>query len=404
MGDSLSMETGTGTGSAKVLLVDDDEAILRGYSRLLTKHGFQVVTAGDGDAAQRALTTGAYDVIVTDIDMPKLDGIELLERARRHDLDVPVLLVTGAPTLETAIQGVERGALRYLLKPVDPGQLIKAAADAVRLRRIARAKREALDLAGGEARVAVVHHDLAARFDRALASLRVAYQPIVSLARRSVFAYEGLLRSDEASLPHPGAILDAAERLGRVWDVGRAIRQRAIVPLERMPRDALLFLNLHPADLLDPQLYDQDTPFTAVAGRLVLEVTERASLTNLDDVAGRATALRELGFRVAIDDLGAGYSGLTSFALLEPDIVKLDMVLVRNLDRQPTKQTMVRTVLSMCRELGIRVIAEGIERPEERDALARVGCDLMQGYLFARPGDAFPPASFAALPPAPGQL
>jgi sensor c-di-GMP phosphodiesterase-like protein len=97
-----------------------------------------------------------------------------------------------------------------------------------------------------------------------------------------------------------------------------------------------------------------------------------------------------IGFRIAVDDLGAGYAGLTSFTLLEPDIVKLDMALVRDVHREPKKRTLVKTMITMCKELGIVVTSEGIEVPEERDELARAGCDLMQGYLFAKPGDAFP--------------
>ena len=125
----------------------------------------------------------------------------------------------------------------------------------------------------------------------------------------------------------------------------------------------------------------------------MLEITERASLDGLGDVRGRIQSLRKLGFRIAIDDLGAGYSGLTSFALLEPDVVKLDMALVRDLHMEPTKRTLVR-MIAMSRELGIIVTGEGIERVEERDELARAGCDLMQGYLFAKPGGAFLVPSF----------
>jgi len=195
-------------------------------------------------------------------------------------------------------------------------------------------------------------------------------------------------------LPHPGAVLDAAERLGRVHDLGRRIRSKAIEPLGRLPADAMLFLNLHPSDLHDEHLFARNGPLAAAATRVVLEITERASLEGMHDVPARVAALRKLGFRIAVDDLGAGYAGLTSFTLLEPGLVKLDMALVRDLDQTPTKQTLVRTMIGMCRELGIIVTAEGIETREERDELAREGCDLMQGYLFAKPGDTFPVPSF----------
>jgi EAL domain-containing protein (putative c-di-GMP-specific phosphodiesterase class I) len=189
-------------------------------------------------------------------------------------------------------------------------------------------------------------------------------------------------------------VLDAAERLGRVHELGRRIRARAVEPLGALPKDVVLFLNLHPSDLLDEELFATDTPLARVANRVVLEMTERASLDGIKDVQARVASLRELGFRIAIDDLGSGYAGLTSFALLEPNVVKLDMALVRNLHKEPTKQTLVRTMISMSRELGIIVTGEGIETPDERDELAQAGCDLMQGYLFAKPGDPFAIPSF----------
>jgi len=205
-----------------------------------------------------------------------------------------------------------------------------------------------------------------------------------------VFGYEALLRSREPSLPHPGAILDAAERLERVHDLGRAIRARSCGPLGQTSDDVLLFVNLHTRDLLDDELFDARSPLAAVASRVVLEITERASLHHVRDVQSRIGRLRAMGYRIAVDDLGAGYAGLTSFAQLEPEVVKLDMSLVRGLHLQPTKQTLVRTMVTMCRELGMLVVAEGIECAEERDVVLEAGCDLLQGYLFAKPGEAFP--------------
>jgi EAL domain-containing protein (putative c-di-GMP-specific phosphodiesterase class I) len=145
---------------------------------------------------------------------------------------------------------------------------------------------------------------------------------------------------------------------------------------------------------LDEELFAPGSPLASVGERVVLEITERAALDRLPDVRGRIATLRKLGYRIALDDLGAGYAGLASFTLLEPDIVKLDMALVRDIHRQPTKQTVVRTMTSMCKELGIVVTAEGIETPEERDELANAGSDLMQGYLFAHPGEPFPEPRF----------
>jgi EAL domain-containing protein (putative c-di-GMP-specific phosphodiesterase class I) len=382
------------TDAPRALVADDDEAVLRAHARVLMSKGYEVVTVKDGDSAVKALSEASFDVVLSDIDMPKMSGIQLLERVREHDLDVPVLLITGAPTIESAIQAIEQGALRYLVKPVDPAALVKVSNDAVRLHRIARAKRKALDLVGGSARFVGDRVGLGVRFEKALESLHVVYQPIVSLSNRKVFGYEVLLRSREPTLPHPEAVLDAAERLDRIHELGRRVRTLAVEPLGELEKDVVLFVNLHPTDLADIELYASTGVFAAASERIVLEMTERASLDGIRDVRANVARLRVNGFRVALDDFGAGYAGLTSFALLEPEFVKLDMVLARGIAHEPTKKTLVRTMVSMCKELGILVIAEGIESEEERDELLRAGCDLMQGYLFGRPGPAFPKSPF----------
>jgi EAL domain-containing protein (putative c-di-GMP-specific phosphodiesterase class I) len=130
------------------------------------------------------------------------------------------------------------------------------------------------------------------------------------------------------------------------------------------------------------------------ANRVVLEITERASLERVKDVKAKLSELRRIGFRIATDDLGAGYAGLTSFATLEPEFVKLDMSLVRDIDRNHTKEALVRSMASVCKELGMMVVAEGVETPQECDRLVALGCDFLQGYLLAKPGKPFPSFSW----------
>jgi len=96
-----------------------------------------------------------------------------------------------------------------------------------------------------------------------------------------------------------------------------------------------------------------------------------------------------MGFRVAVDDLGVGYAGLTSFTQLEPEVVKLDMSLIRNIDQHPKKQSIVGAMKRLCDELGMAVVAEGVETVAERDALVELGLDLLQGYLFGSPARGF---------------
>jgi len=177
-------------------------------------------------------------------------------------------------------------------------------------------------------------------------------------------------------------VLEAAERLTRYEDVGRCVRKLVGATLDTAPT-VTCFVNLHVRDLLDETLYAPDSPLVRHAERVVLELTERAALETVTGLPDRVKRLRELGFRIAVDDLGADYSGL------EPEIVKIDMSLIRNIHKEPTKQKVVTAIASLCRDLGTMLVVEGVETVEERDVLVEIGCDLFQGYLFAMPSKPF---------------
>jgi EAL domain-containing protein (putative c-di-GMP-specific phosphodiesterase class I) len=322
--------------------------------------------------------------------MPEMSGIELLKEIRELDNHVPVVLVTGEPTLNTAVQALEFGALHYLTKPIDLDNVERVIHRAVRMHRMSRLKEQAAKLLGQAAAIGNSRTELETSFERALDGLWVAYQPIVKTGG-AIFGYEALMRSNEPRLPHPGAMLDAAERLDQLPLLGRTVRGRAAEPfLSGAPAGSHLFVNLHVSDLADDDLMSPASPLSRIASRVVLEITERASLDEVRDVRGKIAALREMGFRIAVDDMGAGYAGLTSFALLEPEIVKLDMSLVRGVHSSLTKQKVIRSMTTLCNDMGMMVVAEGVETVEERDTLDALGCDLFQGFLLARPGKPFP--------------
>jgi EAL domain-containing protein (putative c-di-GMP-specific phosphodiesterase class I) len=377
----------------RVLLVDDEASIARSLARVLAAAGHEVATATSGAEAVAELATRSFDVILSDIRMPGMDGLTLLRAIRARDLDVPVAFMTGDPQLETVMEAMEHGAFRYLLKPVDNDEVVAVVQRAARLHRLARVRREAAEELQGHQRIGD-RAGLEARYAAGVEKLWMAMQPVLSWRSRTVYAYEALLRTDEPTLRNPADFIEAAVRLGRTSELGRVIRRRIAAEMSNVPEGVRVFVNLHPSDLVDEELASREGALTPYASRVVLEVTERATLDAVHGLPEAVVRLRALGFRIALDDLGAGYAGLASFALLEPEIVKVDMSLVRGIHASPVKQKLFRSFTALCRELDVEIIAEGVEVAEERDCLSRLGGDLYQGYLFARPARGFPAPVF----------
>lgn len=380
-----------GPCKGSVLLLDDDATILRAYARVLENAGFKVVRRSSGVDVGRVLGRGTFDAVVSDISMPGMDGTEVLRVVRERDPDLPVILMTASGDVHSAAKAVEFRAMRYLLKPVDLALLVETVGNAVQQREAAAHGRRAVEQVE---RAASEQRELTARFERALASVRLVHQPIVNWPERKVFAHEALVRSAEPDLADPTLLIAAAEKLGRLPDLGRAIRRRAAERLRAGPGEDCSFVNLHPFDLSDDELFSSGAPLSQVADRVVLEVTECASLERTGDLPARLARLRQLGFRIALDDLGAGYASLSAFVHLAPHAVKLDKSLTSGVEKDSTKRMLIASMIHLCRDLGIVVIGEGVETAGQRDALTELGCQLLQGYLFAAPAAEYPPVAW----------
>jgi EAL domain-containing protein (putative c-di-GMP-specific phosphodiesterase class I) len=218
----------------------------------------------------------------------------------------------------------------------------------------------------------------------------MAFQPIMDLTTSEPFAYEALVRGPQGQ--------SAASVLAQVTSVNRyafdqqcrvkAIRTAAAAGLLQTP--ARLSINFLPNAVYEPKACIQLTLTTASAidfptDRLIFEFTENEEMVDPAHVAKIVDSYRMMGFGTALDDFGAGHAGLNLLAQFQPDIIKLDMELVRNLDGSLPRRIIVDAVVKMCAELGVTVIAEGIETEGELAALRALGVRYIQGYLFARP-------------------
>jgi EAL domain-containing protein (putative c-di-GMP-specific phosphodiesterase class I) len=229
--------------------------------------------------------------------------------------------------------------------------------------------------------------------------ISMAFQPIVDVADRSIFAYEALVRGIDGA--------PAADMLRRVNDENRypfdqLCRVRSVEMAAALGMTSMLSINFMPNAVYEPSRCLRATLEAALrtgfpVERIIFETTEDE---RVDDAYLKQifATYRAQGFKTAIDDFGAGYAGLNLLADFQPDIVKIDMALIRGIDRDRARQTIVGALAAVGQLLGIRVIAEGVEEAREALVLRHLGITLMQGYLFARPAfEALPRVDFDAI-------
>jgi EAL domain-containing protein (putative c-di-GMP-specific phosphodiesterase class I) len=222
-------------------------------------------------------------------------------------------------------------------------------------------------------------------------SFTMAFQPIVNIRTRELHAYEALVRGPNNE--PAGWVLDQIDDRNRYrFDQAcrvKAIELAATLGLARHP-ECLLHINFLPNAVYRPETCIRATlqaaaEFDFPVDRIVFEVTEGERVRDEAHLQGIFTEYRRQGFSTAIDDFGAGYSGLNLLAQFQPDVIKLDMALTRDIDNDRVRRAIVSGVLLVCRDLDIRVVAEGIETVGELNVLRELGVDLIQGYLFGRP-------------------
>jgi EAL domain-containing protein (putative c-di-GMP-specific phosphodiesterase class I)/GGDEF domain-containing protein len=211
--------------------------------------------------------------------------------------------------------------------------------------------------------------------------------PILVADTRQVYGYEALARGTLRTLRSPEIMFEVAAEADLLWELGRLCRSKAIEAMKsRLTRGEFLFLNVDPHDFVDPEFSQLDRE-VADPQRVVIEITERTAIKDYPKFRERLKALRERGYRFAVDDAGSGYAGLGSIANLEPDFIKLDISLINCIDTNFIKQNLVETMVRFANDQGAMVIAEGVERAEEYETVKGLGVHLVQGFFLHRPSE-----------------
>ena len=363
----------------RLLIVDDEPSFGQSIKNVGETAGFEVVVTVDISAFINAARLWHPTVIMLDLKMPGTDGIQLLRTLAADKCAAAVVLTSGADAkvLESAIAlGRERGLnmAGALPKPIR-AEVLRQRLDS--LKRLPKLQ-------------------LAADLSRAIAAgqLFLEYQPKIDCRQRRVVGVEGLVRWKHpvhGAIP-PDHFVRLAEDNGMVsrltdWVVATAAQQAA-----RWHADGLsleVAVNISAADVQDIDLPDRLEQHCREAGvdpaMLTLELTETGAMREAVQMMDVLTRLRIKGFKLSIDDFGTGYSSLVQLQRMPFSEIKIDRSFVMQLTQNGGCRVIVEIIVDLARKLGLRSVAEGVEEQAALDALVAMGCDLAQGYLFARP-------------------
>jgi len=378
----------------RVIVGEDDASVRQAVVEAIGREaGMTMVgTAADAEEAIEVAARERPDVAVLDVKMPAGGGPRATREIGRVSPATRVVALSAHDDRVSVAEMLRAGALSYVVKGAPIGELLEA---------IERASRGLASLSGAAA--ASVARDLDERMalrerrdeerSRRIEEVRLAlqpggivpvFQPIMEIGTRHVVGYEALARFLVEPQRPPNQWFAAAAEIGLGVDLEFAAIKAALERFDDLPPEAYLSLNLSPAACLSGRL---DTALLGVpAHRLVLEVTEHAPVPDYDVLRAALRPFLAGGGRLAIDDAGAGFASLRHIVRLAPDVIKLDISLTRDIDTDRARRALAAALVSFGREMGIGIVAEGIETDSELETLGELGVRSGQGYLLGRPG------------------
>lgn len=367
----------------RILMVDPEEERAARVAATLNDR-FEVVIAPSATTGLILAAQGHYDAFVADESLPDRSGVDFLGETLQIVPGALRVLCVEKQDFFLAVRATNFARVdHFLLRNEAAAQLLHALDDGLAKKDMVREHLFAERLFSRASYVAGAHWVDQVLRER---SIDFAFQPIFRAGHSKPFGYEALCRLPSSVRLGPSELFDSAVRSGQIWRLGRLGREAVAQLIRGVDPEMTLFLNLHPAEIEDPELTRPGYVLRDFAQRIVFEITERASILDFDHFRKQMQRLRAAGYRFAVDDLGAGYASLSSVALLDPDFIKIDMSIIRNLQRDQRRYGLVQRIVDFANDHGIQVVAEGIENESEAQTAAELGCHLLQGYHLGRPG------------------
>lgn len=380
----------SGFSTMSVLIVDDNAANVALLQAWLHEAGMHRVTVEtDSRRVERLLSEADPDLVLLDLHMPHLDGHQVLQQINRFAAGtyLPVLILTADTTHAARDLALANGARDFLTKPLDANETILRIANLLEtrqlyadLRKTAAEKKIRMSSLGRKQRNARGYLDA---IISGAEGLELVFQPVVELTSLKTVGYEGLSRF---AMPHdhgPAGWFSDAFDVGLGTQLEWFAASKALAILSADPPDQFLAVNMSPASVL--RLSEQEFCDPHLCSRIVIELTEHVPIEDYSALHHALRPMRERGTRLAADDLGAGYAGFRHLMLLEPDIIKLDISLVRGIHLSRNQRALARSLVAFANEVGSIVIAEGVEQIEELEECLDIGVPWGQGYYLGRP-------------------
>jgi len=348
------------------------------------RQSFRVHHAKSISEALGRCSRSNYDIVVSAIDPRRSDGKLLLQRIRYLSPGTICTVLGSKESFTEAFLSEENLMVSYVLDQSNGNDLVvNQIKDALTQSKEKRKQLPGLESLGQSQKTnkPMIEKILAEK------AVTMIFQPIQT-PDRTIFGYESLCRVNESFDLGPEPLFDAASQHGLIWELGRIIRESVFENLSQLQPDCNIFVNLHPAELIDEDLLSGNDPTFPFCDRIVFEITERAAVPNVSRFVERVRTLREIGYRIAIDDFGAGYANFNSISQLLPDYIKVDRTLTHGIHSSLVKQNLVKSLIFFSKSQRIETIAEGIENENDFNYLKDLGLDYFQGYWIGRPAAA----------------
>ncbi|MBF0504957.1 MAG: EAL domain-containing protein [Candidatus Omnitrophica bacterium] len=367
-----------------VLIVDDEPALAQLLSILLGSHGYSTKVASTGRQALEVTQPG-IDLILLDMMLPDFEGLKVCQQLKSNSetRDIPIIMISGKQSKNDRIESLYLGADDYLTKPFEPEELF-ARMDVI-LRRHHNSSQGVYN---------PQQQDIICELRRIIdeKAVNVCFQPIYFFKPMRLMGFEMLSRPQTSTMMvNPEIFFKFALKYGVYYDVEMIGWNKALkTACEVFDGRQKLFLNC------DPYLVESDkfknikdmfSGYGMPSNEVFLEVTERSAVIAYDAFFERLRDFRDDGFKIAVDDVGAGYSSLEAIVQIKPEVIKLERQIISGMSADPFKRSIIKLIVSFCRENSIVCVAEGIENRQDFDVLLELGVDAGQGYYLSRPVD-----------------